>query len=109
MTKALKGDSKTQGHWGEVILERILEQSGLIKDSEYSTQKQFQNDEGQSVKPDVIIHLPQDRKIIIDSKVSLTAYETFASATENEQKEQAFKSHLQSVKKMICLSFNQYH
>ena len=84
---------------GEVILERILEQSGLIKDSEYSTQKNFQNDEGQSV--DVIIHLPQDRKVIIDSKVSLTAYETFASTTEIEQKEQAFKSHLQSVKKHI--------
>ena len=106
----LKGDSKTQGHWGEVILERILEQSGLIKDSEYSTQKQFQNDEGQSVKPDVIIHLPQDRKIIIDSKVSLTAYETFASATEIEQKEQAFKSHLHSVKKHIQdLSNKNYH
>ena len=110
LTQALKGDSKTQGHWGEVILERILEQSGLIKDSEYSTQKQFQNDEGQSVKPDVIIHLPQDRKIIIDSKVSLTAYETFASATEIEQKEQAFKSHLQSVKKHIQdLSNKNYH
>ena len=82
----------------------------MIKDSEYSTQKQFQNDEGQSVKPDVIIHLPQDRKIIIDSKVSLTAYETFASATEIEQKEQAFKSHLQSVKRHIQdLSNKNYH
>ena len=110
LTQALKGDAKTQGYWGEVILERILEQSGLIKDSEYSTQKQFQNDEGQSVKPDVIIHLPQDRKIIIDSKVSLTAYETFASATEIEQKEQAFKSHLQSVKRHIQdLSNKNYH
>ena len=96
--------------FGRSYFRRILEQSGLIKDSEYSTQKQFQNDEGQSVKPDVIIHLPQDRKIIIDSKVSLTAYETFASATEIEQKEQAFKSHLQSVKKHIQdLSNKNYH
>lgn len=98
LTKALKGDSKAQGNWGEVILERILEKSGLQKGREYETQVSVTNDEGKRFQPDVIVHLPDDKKIIIDAKVSLTAYERFSSQEDNDLKISELKTHIQSVK-----------
>lgn len=102
LTRALKGDSKTQGNWGELVLERVLEKSGLEKDREYFVQQNFTNEETHRRQmPDVVIHLPDQKKMIIDSKVSLTAYEQFVS-TENEDEKQNFlKAHLDSLHKHI--------
>lgn len=103
LTRALKGDTKAQGSWGEVILESILEKSGLVKGREYVVQTRFLTEEGRRVQPDVIIRLPQDKRIIIDSKVSLTDYEKFIAA-ENEQEKQAhLRAHVQSVRRHIKL------
>ncbi|RRJ89552.1 DNA recombination protein RmuC [Paenimyroides tangerinum] len=96
LTNALKGDSKVQGNWGEVILERILEKSGLEKDREYEVQKSF-NLEGKRLQPDVVIHLPNDKKMIIDSKVSLTAYERYCNETDEIEKQNFLKQHILSV------------
>ena len=96
LTSALKGDSKKQGDWGEFVLERTLEASGLVKDREFSLQSSY---EGQ--RPDAVIHLPGNRHIIVDAKVSLTAYERSVSATEEEDSRQAIKEHLLSVKKHV--------
>ncbi len=96
LTNALKGDSKVQGNWGEVILERILEKSGLEKDREYKVQKSF-NLEGKRLQPDVVIHLPNDKKMIIDSKVSLTAYERYCNETVEIEKQNFLKQHILSV------------
>jgi DNA recombination protein RmuC len=85
LTKALKGDSKTQGNWGELVLERVLEKSGLEKDREYFVQQNFQREDGSRVMPDVVLHLPDNKKMIIDSKVSLTDYERLVNAEEEEQ------------------------
>lgn len=82
LTKALKGDNKTQGTWGEFILESILEKSGLEKEREYFVQQSFQTEEGKRLQPDVIIKLPDNKNIIIDSKVTLVAYERYSSAQE---------------------------
>lgn len=100
LTKALKGDSKTQGDWGEIQLERILERSGLRKGEEYSVQESFSTEDGRK-RPDVIINLPEDKKIIIDSKVSLTHYERFASADNEEEQNVNLKAFIESVKKHI--------
>jgi DNA recombination protein RmuC len=97
LTKALKGENKTQGNWGEIVLERILEQSGLRKGIEYETQSTLKNDEGKVYRPDVIIKMPQERDIIIDSKVSLNAYERFMSAENEVLKALALKEHLASI------------
>ena len=97
LTKALKGDTKTQGNWGEVILERILEKSGLEKGREYETQVSEMAEDGRRYQPDVVIKLPDDKKIIIDSKVSLVAYERFANA-ENEEAANHLKAHITSVR-----------
>lgn len=96
LTKALKGDSKVQGNWGEVILERILEKSGLEKNREYEIQKSF-NIEGKRLQPDVVINLPNDKKMIIDSKVSLTAYERYCNSTDENEKQNYLKQHILSV------------
>ena len=97
LTKALKGDTKTQGTWGEIILERILEESGLRKGLEYDTQGGFRDGEGKLLKPDVIVHLPEEKDIIIDSKVSLVAYEKYMRAVTDEDRERAVKEHLISI------------
>jgi DNA recombination protein RmuC len=101
LTKALKGESKTQGNWGEVILESILERTGLRKGYEYTVQESFSLDGSRRYQPDVIVHYPGDRSIVIDSKVSLTAYELYASATTETEKEQALKAHFTSIKNHI--------
>ena len=101
LTKALKGDSKIQGNWGELILERVLEKSGLEKGREYDVQQSFTNDEGSRVLPDVIIHLPEGKKMIIDSKVSLTAYEKYVSAEDELEKSKYLKDHIQSIEKHV--------
>lgn len=98
LTKALKGENKTQGNWGEIVLENILEQSGLRLGLEYELQATLKSEEGKSFRPDVIIHMPQERDIIIDSKVSLVAYERFMSAESESQKSQALKEHILSIK-----------
>ena len=97
LTKALKGENKTQGNWGEIILENILEQSGLRKGVEYELQATLKSEEGKSYRPDVIIHMPEDRDIIIDSKVSLVAYERFVNAEDEPSKLQALKEHITSI------------
>ncbi len=101
LTKALKGEAKTQGNWGELILERILEKSGLRKDYEYFTQSNFVRENGQRQLPDLIVHLPGKRHVIIDSKMSLTAYERFSSASDSLESQNALKEHLISVKKHV--------
>lgn len=101
LTKALKGDSKAQGNWGELILEKILESSGLIKGEEYETQYSTTNDEGSRVQPDVIIKLPEDKQIVIDSKVSITAYTNYLQSDDEEEKAIQLKAHLLSVKTHI--------
>jgi len=100
LVKALKGDTKAQGDWGEIQLERILERSGLRKGEEYTIQESFTTEEGRK-RPDVIVNLPEEKKIIIDSKVSLVSYEKFVSAEDEEQKNVHIKSYIDSVKRHI--------
>ena len=101
LTKALKGDNKAQGNWGEVILERVLEESGLHKGREYETQVSLKADEGHSQQPDVIIRLPENKDLIIDSKVSLVHYERYCNSEDNTEREQALKEHINSVRAHI--------
>ena len=101
LTKALKGDSKIQGNWGELVLERVLEKSGLEKGREYEIQKSFTTEEGNRVQPDVIINLPDGKKMIIDSKVSLTAYEKYINEEDDEQKSSFLKEHVNSLKRHV--------
>jgi DNA recombination protein RmuC len=100
LTKALKGDSKKQGNWGEVILERVLERSGLVKDREYRIQASI-NSEGARFQPDVIIDLPDEKHLIVDAKISLVAYERMMNAETEEEKLLNLKQHLLSVKSHI--------
>ena len=97
LTKALKGENKTQGNWGEIVLENILEQSGLREGVEYELQATLRSTEGKSYRPDVIIHLPEERDIVVDSKVSLVAYERFINAEDSYEKELALKEHIKSI------------
>jgi len=103
LTKALKGDSKTQGNWGELILEKILESSGLVKGEEYKTEDYYTNQTGGGSRLDVIIKLPDDKQIIIDSKASLTAYTNYIDTDDEQEKELQIKAHLTSVKSHIDL------
>lgn len=97
LTHALKGENKTQGNWGEIVLERILEESGLREGHEYELQNTLSDAEGKKYRPDVIVHLPQNKDIIIDSKVSLVAYDAFVRAETEEERTQALKHHLLSI------------
>jgi len=101
LTKALRNDTKVQGNWGEMILENILESSGLRKDEEYFLQKNFSTDEGRRFQPDVMIKLPDDKWVIVDSKVSLKAYEDYISEDKVEKKDRHLKNHLLSLKNHI--------
>lgn len=102
LTKALKGDNKMQGNWGELVLERVLEKSGLEKDREYFVQQSFTNDDGKRVLPDVVIHLPDNKKMVVDSKVSLVAYEQFINEEDEVLKAQFLKKHILSLKTHVA-------
>jgi DNA recombination protein RmuC len=101
LTSALKGQAKAQGNWGELILERVLEASGLRKGHEYDVQESHTRADGSRAQPDVVVHLPEDRHLIIDAKVSLTAYEEHANAETDHQRDAAMKRHLDSVRSHI--------
>lgn len=110
LTKALKGDSKMQGNWGELILERVLEKSGLEKDREYFVQQSHTTSEGSRVFPDVVINLPDGKKMIVDSKVSLTAYEKYINEEDDNLKAGFLKEHIQSIKRHVeQLGDKNYH
>ena len=98
LTRALKGENKTQGNWGEFILESVLEKSGLMKDREYFVQVSLTDEDGNRLQPDVVVKLPEDKSIVIDSKVSLNAYERLSSAETDAEIEVARKEHLLSVR-----------
>lgn len=99
LTKALKGDSKVQGDWGETQLEILLEKANLVKDIHFSTQGGYRDEDGKLKKPDFIINLPNNRHLIVDSKVSLTAYERYYSAENEEDKVVYLKGHVESIRK----------
>ena len=110
LTRALKGDSKKQGNWGEVILERVLERSGLTKDQEYRLQASLQDEQGRRLQPDAIIDLPDDKQLIVDSKVSLVAYDNYINAETEEELTMHLKFHVQSIENHVKeLSAKNYH
>ena len=101
LTRALKGDKRLQGNWGELVLERILEESGLRRDHEYEVQHSIRNEDGELKRPDVIIHLPESKDVIIDSKVSLVAYEAALSAEDDTVREVSIRRHLQDIRSHV--------
>ena len=101
LTKALRGESKTQGDWGEMVLETILEHSGLRKGHEYDVQDSHTDSDGSRLQPDVVIHLPENRHLVIDSKVSITAYTRYIQADDEATKEKELALHVQSIKQHI--------
>jgi DNA recombination protein RmuC len=101
LTTALKGENKTQGNWGEMVLEKILENSGLKKGVEYHVQYSVQGEDGNRLQPDIVIDLPDNKHIVVDSKVSLTAYERLVNAEDEESRQQYLKEHLLSIKTHI--------
>jgi DNA recombination protein RmuC len=101
LTRALKGSGKAQGNWGELVLERVLEASGLRKGEEYDVQESHNRDDGTRAQPDVVVHLPEDRHLVVDAKASLIAYEDFASAEDEGDRQAALKRHLDSVRAHI--------
>ncbi|WP_395057523.1 DNA recombination protein RmuC [Flavobacterium sp.] len=110
LTKALKGDSKMQGNWGELVLERVLEKSGLEKGREYEVQQSFTTAEGNRVFPDVVINLPDGKKMIVDSKVTLTAYERYINEDNDDLKTQHLKDHVLAIKRHVeQLGDKNYH
>ncbi|MDP1931880.1 MAG: DNA recombination protein RmuC [Gammaproteobacteria bacterium] len=109
LTNALKGESKTQGTWGEVILESILEKSGLVKGREYETQLSLKAEDGSRSQPDVVVHMPENKHIIIDAKVSLKAYESFCSESDSDLRNELLRQHVQSVRSHVkSLSSKEY-
>ncbi|MES0372393.1 MAG: DNA recombination protein RmuC [Mariprofundaceae bacterium] len=109
LTQALKGDSKAQGNWGEMILERILETSGLREGEEFAREQSFTTEDGKRLRPDVVIYMPGDKQVIIDSKVSLTDYERAVSASDEAERKTALTAHLRSLKTHIqALSSKRY-
>ncbi len=109
LTQALKGESKAQGNWGEMILERLLESSGLREGREFVREQSFTDEKGQRFRPDVVIYMPGNKQIIIDSKVSLTDYEHAVSAEDEASRKAAINSHLRSLKEHIkALSSKRY-
>ncbi|MBD5770165.1 DNA recombination protein RmuC [Marinomonas colpomeniae] len=110
LTHALKGQNKLQGGWGEVILERILERSGLEKGREYDVQASYQTEEGRRLQPDVVIHLPEGKQIVVDSKMVLISYLAYMEADTDEDRNRALKQHLDAVRRhMKDLSAKSYH
>ncbi len=110
LTRALKGDNKQQGNWGEIVLERILEKSGLTKGQEYFVQQSMYNDENKRLQPDVIIKTPDEKVYIVDSKVSIKAYEQFVNEDDTDVSKRYLKAHADSVKRHIDnLTVKKYH
>ncbi|EKM12297.1 DNA recombination protein rmuC [Vibrio harveyi] len=110
LTQALKGDNKQQGNWGEVVLARVLAESGLREGHEYQTQVSLQNEAGKRYQPDVIVHLPQNKQVVVDSKMALVAYERYFNAESDVQREQALSDHLAALRAHIKgLSLKDYH
>ena len=110
LTNALKGNSKVQGDWGEMILESILDNSNLIRGVHYQTQLNVKDEEGNNLRPDVVLFLPNNKQVIIDSKVSLTAYVNYVSAESEAERRTALATHLTSVRQHVKeLSSKQYH
>ncbi|MBP9642310.1 MAG: DNA recombination protein RmuC [Budvicia sp.] len=103
LTKALKGDNKTQGNWGEVVLSRVLEASGLREGYEYQTQVNIRGEEGNRQQPDVIVHLPQGKDVVIDAKMSLVSYERYFNSDDEQDRNQAISEHIGSVRSHIRL------
>lgn len=101
LAAALKGENKTQGGWGEIVLERLLEQSGLTRGREYETQNTYKNEEGKNLRPDVIVHLPDNKDIVIDAKVTLTHFEAWSNAEGKDERERYLKSHIDSIRTHI--------
>lgn len=110
LTQALKGDNKQQGNWGEVVLARVLAESGLREGHEYQTQVSLQNEAGKRYQPDVIVHLPQDKQVVVDSKMALVAYERYFNAETDAQRDKALSDHLLALRAHIKgLSNKDYH
>lgn len=103
LTNALKGDSKIQGIWGEFVLQRLLEKSGLVKDREYRMQVSMVNSDARRYQPDVVVDLPEGRCLVVDAKVSMVAYERYMSAESDTERQHALKEHMLSVKKHIAM------
>ena len=101
LTRALKGDKKAQGTWGELVLERVLEKSGLRNGVEYETQGSFRDADGNLLRPDVVIHLPEDKCVVVDAKVSLVAYERYANAEDEQAQRSALAEHVAAVRAHI--------
>ena len=101
LTRALRGESKTRGNWGEVILATVLERSGLQEGREYETQLNLENEEGTKLQPDVVIHLPEEKDIVVDSKVSLVAYDNYSNTDQEDERSTALKQHLLSIRNHI--------
>ncbi|HAS6937023.1 DNA recombination protein RmuC [Vibrio vulnificus] len=110
LTQALKGDNKQQGNWGEVVLARVLAESGLREGHEYQTQVSLQNEAGKRYQPDVIVYLPQDKQVVIDSKMTLVAYERYFHAESDSERDIELSNHLAAIRAHIKgLSVKDYH
>lgn len=110
LTQALKGDNKQQGNWGEVVLARVLAESGLREGHEYETQVNLQSEAGKRYQPDVIVHLPQNKQVVVDSKMALVAYERYFNAETDAERDRALSAHLTALRAHIKgLSMKDYH